>query len=612
MSLCDMARLRLRQFVGQQAGASPWYERASQGARAAWLTSLKTPEKILVSHALTNGAHDLVVQPLATVIDYLGALVKHATVAHETPVEELRSMHLPNRQTVGALWGGAKEGARIGSTVLKTRLDPDMVNRDLVADQVNFKHPLFQKAVDQVFAVHGSEYKPFYYSALRRSLADQAYTLATREGLRGDARTARALELANGPSDQMMLRAQQEAADRTFQNPTVTSEALNAVRNRLRQGAQGKGVVAKMRAAGPSQAASAVQLGSQLGYLGFNLTMPFTHIPPALFGAGLRYTPVGAATDIAAALAHGAPEGTIPTALARMAVGTGGLFALGYVGAKMGHLTGAWPTNAAEAAQWQSEGKDEYSIKVHGQWHSLKWLGPVAFPAMVGANVAQEAAKGAPESPAAAAMGTAAQLFADEPYMQGAQNLLQAMSEPQRGVSKVAAGFLPIPPFVSQAAQVVDPVQRQAQGTWQQLVGKIPVASRTLPPRLGVFGDTLSRYANRTGPLWDVSTGKTAVTDPVYNELDRLRVFPGRPSPTLHVGKQAVQRSPAEVDALLSHLGPQTHAFLARMIASPTYATLPDEAKAQLLRTAVQRLRHVANMQDLRQRVQANPSLVHR
>ncbi len=599
MSACELLRAKLRKYVAEQAGASPWYERGGQVARVAWLTSLKTPEKILVSHVVTSGAHDLLVQPLATVIDYMGALVKHATTDRETPVEELRGMHLPNRQTVRALAAGAKEGATIGAQVLKERLDPDRVNQDILYEQVNFKHPAFQKAVDQVFAVHGSEYKPFYYSALRRSLADQAYTLATREGLRGDARMSRALQLADGPSDEMLLRAQQDAAERTFQNPTVVSEGLNAVRNALRRNARGEGRVGKLRAEGPSAAASSLQLGAQVGYLGFNLTMPFTHIPPALFGAGLRYTPLGAAIDIAAALGHGAPEGTIPTALSRMAIGTGGLFALGYVGAKMGKVTGAWPTTPAEAAQWQTEGKDEYAIRVGKTWRGIKWLGPVAFPFMVGANVAQDAMKSEAQSPVATALGTAGQLFADEPYMTSAQNAIEALSEPSRGVTKAITGFVPIPPPVSQVAQVIDPTQRQATGIVQQFEGKIPFLSRRLAPRVGIFNEPLQRYASRTGPLWDVSRGQPARTNPVLQELDRLRVFIGRPSPVLRGKGETYTRTPAQMDSLMTTLGPAEQRAATSIMADPGYARATDEQRAYAIKKAVAAIRHAANEREL-------------
>lgn len=68
--------------------------------------------------------------------------------------------------------------------------------------------------------------------------------------------------------------------------------------------------------------------------------------------------------------------------------GTGGsLFLLGSALGQMGVISGAYPSDPAERARWEAEGRQENSINIGGQWFNIPgYLGGFALPLMLGAT----------------------------------------------------------------------------------------------------------------------------------------------------------------------------------------------------------------------------------
>lgn len=64
----------------------------------------------------------------------------------------------------------------------------------------------------------------------------------------------------------------------------------------------------------------------------------------------------------------------------------GGMILLGHQLSKMGVISGAYPSDPAERARWEAEGRQENSINIGGQWFGIPgYLGGFALPLMLGA-----------------------------------------------------------------------------------------------------------------------------------------------------------------------------------------------------------------------------------
>ncbi len=606
MSKCAWARAKLAEHVASFEPSSG-VEKAAALIRTGYLATVKTLGKITSSHAIMAGTDNFVSKSVAATLDHLWAVAKHATVAPEIPVHELRTLALP---TVGELRFGAagfKEGLGKMVQVMKTRMDPDRVNEDFNLHRINFHSPAFQFAVDQVAAMHGAAYKPWYGFAYESSLYNQALVQAIREGLKGGSeRTTRVNQLLAAPTDEMHFRAMEDADYATFQNPTAVGEMVSSFKRSLRNAGQSE----RLRERMPATAAAMRVSGSAL-YLGSQAVMPFSHIPSALGGVFVDYTPLGLAKTLMSKLPPEAYQRAVSLGVGRAAVGTGALFTLGYALAKAGKLTGAWPTAPSEGAQWQTEGKSENSLLVRGRWYNLQPLEPILFPALMGANVWGASANG-PAAGLADQLATAGvsmvKTLSEQPYLMGLQQVAQALEEPGRGGPKLLSGVVSVPPLVSQIATSVDPQARQARTFGQRVASHVPGASQSLPPRLDIFGRPIARADLPGQALWDVTNSKPNRADAVTKELDRLRVFPGMPRAALRIDGKTIERTPQEMNALMAVLGPQTHALLARVIQDPNYQRAPDELKATILKRLVTQLRANANLRDAARRtVAAHP-----
>ncbi len=610
---CATARAKLTRAV-ESAHKASVVEKAGALIKTSYLSSPKTLVKIIGSHVMFLGSEELPVRTVASTIDYLRAIIKHATTAPDVPVRQLREVPMPGMEAwkVGA--EGFREGLRKAVTMMKTTVDPDRLNGDFSEHGVHFDNPMVERAVQQVAASHGAAYKPFWQFAFAKSVHYQALVQAWHEGLSGAEAMDRAKALYARPTDEMVLRATEDANYAAFQDRTALGTALSSFKSKLRDA----GTSAKERANEPGLSASR-RVGGQALYLASQEYLPFTQIPTSLAGKFIDYSPIGFVKTLVEQLPkENRDAGRLAFGLARPIVGTGalgagglGVFGLGYALAKAGKMTGSYPTDPKEQAEWQAEGKQENSLKVGGHWLNLQPIEPVAFMAIMGANVATAKQKNpllgkAGEVEAAAtSMG---KTLSDQPYLMGVQQITNALSNPARFGPRLVSGMVPTPAILSQVAHGIDPTVRQANGIGQRLMSQVPGLSQRLPPRVDQFGRTETRAGGLAGQLLNPATASRDNGDPVTQELDRVQAFPGMPKRTVSIGKQKVGVTPQQYNAMLQQMGPVLHNALSNLIQSPEYAPLDDDQKRLALEKTMLAIRAAQIRQLKASVVQANPA----
>lgn len=641
MSKCAFMRAKLAQTVAElrQAGLG---EKFATAGKAGWLASAKTFGRNLVGNSMMAGGEYFLTQSTAAVLDYGIAVAKSARTNLTVPPSAFREIPFPS--IAGLRWGreGWREGLAKAVEVMRTGVDADLMTQKFDVQRTTFDNPALNTAVHKVFDLLESSDKPFFQLATKMSLFNQAEVLAIREGLRGKARTARVDALVRNPSDEMVLRAMEDAQYATFKNETVLgtlasdtkamlrrraeSTADRTVKSRSAQVARSEGLrgdafnarVAELRkrenraeldrlAPTPAETRREAVTRQAFGAASVvsELVVPFPKVPSAILSAGIDYSPLGFAKTLIEQLpAEARSQSALSKGMARAMVGTGLTFTVGYALAKSGKLTGSRPTSTSEAALWDAENKPENSLRIGGRWYSLTPLIPVALPALLGANLYHAHVS----EPDQDAIGQAGQMLAlqaktmsELPFLQGLDNVASALKEATRYGPKALAGMVPVPAIVGQVSAGLDPTVRAPETVTDRITAKTPL-SRTLPERRDVFGRVAKRADSpATGlplSLLDITNSREAKDDSVTREMSRLRVFPSRPARNVTIRGKTFKRTGEEYSDLLGQSGPALHKALSDVIATETYRRLSDDAKAIILRRVMDRVRESATSAD--------------
>lgn len=597
---CTFLRAKLAQMVADVRKAS-MVEKGAQLVKVGYLANPRTMLRITAGNTLMAGTEQFVTRPLAAALDYTMAVARSAATGFSVPPSQFREINLPS--VAGVTFGvkGFQASLAKGLQVMRTGVDPEQLSQQFDARRTNFGNPTVNRALHSFFDFVGAMHGVWYGMAYNLSLFNSAEVAAIREGLTGKARTDRVNQLLANPTDEMHVRALEEAQYAAFRNKTVLGDVATRIKSTLRTAGTSKSEIAKT----PRLAAAKRVTGQSL-YGVSELLMPFVQMPTAIAGVALDYSPVGFVKALALELPKETrTQGQLALRLARAGTGTAATFALGYALAKAGKLTGSPPASKAEKDEWDAEGKQPNSILVNGRWVSLKWGEPVTLPAILGANIYHAQVTHPEDTGAGALVG---QTLADEgkslselPMLTGIKAVNDALEDPERSASRAVTSLVPIPSLVGQVASAIDPTARQAHGVGQQLASRIPGLSQTLPPKLDQFGRPIPRndggVPGAAESLFDITQSRAAHGDAVTQEIDRLRAFPGMPSPTAHVMRRPVTRSPAEYNQLLTAMGPALHQALADIIRDPQYQALSDEQKAQALKGVAQSVKRAYESQ---------------
>lgn len=509
--------------------------------RAGLLTGLKTSGLNLasnVAHTTAEIAKDLPASMADTVMSWFtGKRTKGATL--------------------GGTLEGTKEGIKRGWTFWKTGYDPREIGRAYEQTQVKFKSKALQTYVDFVFRTIAGPDQPLYYGALRRSLAEQAKIQAKNEGLRGQALRKRAAELAENPTDEMVTYSTIDAETAVFLNQT----ALGAAAKKIQDIPGGK------------------------------FAVPFARTPSAVAMQVLNYSPIGVPLEVGRQIGKGKfDQRMMANAIGRSATGLVPLW-LGYQLFKEDMISLDYPKTERERELWKAEGRVANSVKIGDKWRSLQTLGPAGPVLLMGGHFSRAFKEsGSPTAAMLTALAGTAKSFTEATFLRGLNDLIDAITSPERGATNFAASFISswIPTIINDIARTLDTKERFTAGnTFMETVmnriqARIPLLREGLQEQVDVIGRDVNRVGNRAEVMADPTRPSPDKSTPVTNELSRLTNAGYEVSPTRLGNKTGyTSLTPEQNTELWRKAGQLTNEKLNKLISKPEYRKLSDEEKAK-------------------------------
>lgn len=216
--------------------------------------------------------------------------------------------------------------------------------------------------------------------------------------------------------------------------------------------------------------------------------VPFIQTPMNIFKSGIEHSPLGLATLY---------KSTRKTEQLGKAITGSAVFMGAGMLAMDDRTTWAAPRDAKGRAAFYAAGLQPYSVKVGDKWISYTKLGPLAYPIALAAAMKHQAvdhpnATGNMDvALAGRIVGSLAEFFSDQSYMQGIGDLVNAAKGDEsvmaRFVSNVASQFVPLSSLQRWITQIIDPIYRKSsrelsfEGIMQNLKRNIPGLSGDVP-----------------------------------------------------------------------------------------------------------------------------------
>lgn len=404
----------------------------------------------------------------------------------------------------------------------------------------------------------------FFRSVARNTeMYEAAYTQAWREGRRGPALLDRMAALRAGQTPEgaaLRENAEHIAARAVFQ------EKGGPVTSWLAQGYRIPGIGQAM-----------------------TFAIPFLRTPGNILRQGLETSPVG----------FGMRAARQPGRVGRLAQGkaAAGSLAAGYLAwlAATGRLSGDGPRDATERARLMERGWRPNSIKLGDSWVSYHLLQPVSVQAAIIANGYEAwASRGADPGQVgdlvAQTMARSVNSFLEQSFLSGLFDVIEAIKDPERSAARVfgrtAHGLTPFAGFQRTIRDAMDPVVRRPRGVVEQVASGMPGLSETVQPRIGRFGQTITREGGTARRALDPFNVSSTVPDAVSDELARLGVSVSLPSDRINLpGGRALTRD--ESTTVQRRRGAAVRAAVERVIHSPVYQRLDDDARRDRLERAI-------------------------
>ena len=338
----------------------------------------------------------------------------------------------------------------------------------------------------------------FYSMNYEREIARRAFRQAANEGLTGSDFSTRVAQLTQDPPAEMIQAAHDEALET---------------------------VLMRRAPYGTRQSKLQEVVNSSLP---LKIIMPFMQIGVNILNEGvIKTTPIGviASQTVRDNLAGRNGEVARSQQYARIMVGSG--IALAVAGAaNQGIITGGGPSNWRERALKEATGWKAYSIRIGDTYIPYrKYLGPLGT--LVGAmantyDVAHLAAQGEVDKAVGAAVMGFSEVVADETWMAGIANFVDAMRhwDVQGGkyMKNLALDFVPFSVGGQQVARLVDPYQREVHSWTDALRNKLPGLSQGLYPQRDWTGEPIVSH--------QMISPSAAKNDRTMAQMEAVEFFP--------------------------------------------------------------------------------------
>jgi hypothetical protein len=254
-------------------------------------------------------------------------------------------------------------------------------------------------------------------------------------------------------------------------------------------------------------------------------------------------------------------------------------------------ITGYGPTDPNERLRWLRT-HEPYSVRVGSTWWSYNKFGPIGDLAGLVANLVEVGPK-VHEAEYGEAAGrvvkATAHLLEDEVGMQSLVNLIEALSEPDRKMSRFlssqAASNMPYSSLLRQTASFQDPYMREAKTFVDQLRYNTPWARQDLLPKRDWLGAPMDNPAYHS-----ILRQRAVNADPIDLEVSQMSIKPGPPLPRI----SGVALPPKMYDEYQAVAGGLTRAALERYVTSPGWQNIPPYFREQIFHSTVEGMRKTA------------------
>jgi len=605
--VCALGRAKLARYVAELREPT-MRERVTTGIKAGYVGSIVTPMRAVVGNASWGGLRQAALQPAEAMLDNMMSLARSVATGGKVKPHEFREIaNALDTEGLRVMARGFKKGAkpltegwnaRKGDTIrdrvasfvqeVSTRLDASDVNRTLEYDRVKYKTKLSQTLVDGIFAALEVADRSFWQLGFDSSQYMQSKLMAIREGLRGDAAKARSAYYFENPTDEMTLRATDDANYSTFKDRGLSHRMVTAAK-RHTKGIADKPIDPATRGYARAKAAS-MKRAAQVTDVAGEVLLPFTGVPTSVARKIYEVSPAGVlSTRLFGSQAERA------RVLAAAGVGTIGI-AIGLDLYKKGVMTGPPPTNPSERAQWDAAGIQPYSVKVGDNWVGIKALGPVAA-----SQFAMAAALGrsledgdTPAEAAGHAAGAGLKFWTQQTFVQSVGNIIDAI-EGGRSAVGVAISTIPVPSIVGQANRAIDPKQRDTRSPKDQLIAKLPGGTFAAPERINVLGPTPRKTAaERLSAIVSPFPITHSRDTPLLAELRRLRVSFSMPAKSVRQEGRTERLSRADYETLVKSAAPETLSELMAVFKDPEYRAASDDERRSAFESVIREIRSEA------------------
>ena len=504
-----------------------------------------------------------------------------------SPIDRLMSTRTGKRTNVATARGlgsGGKEGLIIGKDIVKTGVDTTG-SADM---KYNMHHTTWGKGVggkiakgytDTVFRTLGAADKPFRQARQMNSMYSQGLAEAKNLGLTGlEKKTF--IDKYVKDTNQTGIN---EGEISTFANSTGLGEAITKGKSALKQ---------KNPAAGKAA----------------EVVIPFSQVPAAVATQLVKYSPLGLAKgiyDVGKVMVTKNPELQRNASLAfgRGATGTAIMGAGALLMAK-GLMTGDYPKDEKERAQWELERKQPNSVKVNGEWKSLNSVGPQTILLLAGAKAQQDHADGTSlKDSTINSAGYIGKQFNDQTFVKGLTSFTDAFTDPKKKLAPWLQGQATsvIPNIVKDVAKGTDPYQREVNSLGEKVKSSIPWASKHLETKKDIFGKDIPREGGLPGAMLDIFGSTTPQSTTTINELKRLQdagfnSTPARIDKTATIGGKSVPFNSKQISELESSVGSIQKNAMVQLMNNENYSSLPDADKQNLMKDINSAIEPVENI----------------
>ena len=229
---------------------------------------------------------------------------------------------------------------------------------------------------------------------------------------------------------------------------------------------------------------------------------PGYFIRPGETKSVLKFTEEGALASVSEEVVKMSKE----EAVSRQIVGLGAVTIIGGM-ASQGLITGSYPADPSERARWQENGIPPFSIKVGDKWVSYQRADPISTVFGLTADFFEFMRYAKEQGYSLTGSGPSRDKFIDEAgkhfisamkanilqktFMEGFADTLELLTNPTPGGIETyfeQLGQRVVPVLAKDAAKMIDPYEREADGVLEKIQSRIPGLRQMLPQQFGQYG----------------------------------------------------------------------------------------------------------------------------